>query len=58
VSATETDEAIDDAVGSLEDILNFLIRAAAILLPLALAGLAGWLLASRARRRARERSLA
>ena len=54
----ETGEAIDDAVGSLEDILNFLIRAAAILLPLALAGLAGWLLASRARRRARERSLA
>ncbi len=29
----ETDEAVDDAVGSLEDILNFLIRAAAILLP-------------------------
>ena len=53
-----TDEAIDDAVGSLEDILNFLIRAVAILLPLALAGLVGWLLASRARRRARERSLA
>ena len=54
----ETDEAIDDAVGSLEDILNFLIRAAAILIPLSLAGLVGWLLASRARRRARERSLA
>src|SRR5688500_10896702 len=54
----ETGEAIDDAVGSLEDILNFLIRAAAILLPLALAGLAAWLLTSRARRRARERSLA
>jgi hypothetical protein len=53
-----TDEAIDDAVGSLEDILNFLIRAAAILIPLALAALVGWLLASRARRRARERSLA
>ena len=54
----ETNEAIDDAVGSLEDILNFLIRAAAIIVPLALAGLVGWLLASRARRRARERSLA
>jgi len=54
----ETDEALDDAVGSLEDILNFLIRAAAILLPLALVGLVGWVFASRARRRARERSLA
>jgi hypothetical protein len=54
----ETDEAIDDAVGSLEDILNFLIRALAIVLPLALVGLAGWLVGSRARRRARERSLA
>ncbi len=54
----ETDEAVDDAVGSLEDILNFLIRAGAILLPLALLGLVGWLVASRARRRARERALA
>ena len=54
----ETDEAVDDAVGSLEDILNFLIRAGAILLPLALVGLVGWLVASRARRRARERALA
>jgi hypothetical protein len=54
----ETDQAIDDAVGSLEDILNFLIRAAAILLPLTLVGLVGWLVGSRARRRARERSLA
>ncbi len=56
--AGETDEAVDDAVGSLEDILNFLIRAGAILLPLGLAGLVGWLVASHARRRARERSLA
>jgi hypothetical protein len=54
----ETDEAVDDAVGSLEDILNFLIRAAAILLPMALVGGLGWLVASRARRRARERALA
>ncbi len=54
----ETDEALDDAVGSLEDILNFLIRAGAILLPLGLLGLVGWLIASRTRRRARERSLA
>ena len=54
----ETDEALDDAVGSLEDILNFLIRAGAILLPLGLVGLVGWLVASRARRRARERALA
>jgi hypothetical protein len=54
----ETDEAIDDAVGSLEDILNFLIRVGAILMPLVLAGLVGWLLALRVRRRARERSLA
>jgi hypothetical protein len=54
----ETDEAIDDAVGSLEDILSFLIRAGAILVPLAVLGLLGWLVAARTRRRARERSLA
>ena len=35
VAASETDEAVDDAVGSLEDILNFLIRAAGVLVPLA-----------------------
>lgn len=54
----ETDDAVDDAVGSLEDMLNFLIRAAGILLPLALVGGIGWLVASRARKRARERALA
>lgn len=54
----ETDEAVDDAVGSLEDIAGFLIRAAAILIPLALVGAVGWLVAVRARRRARERALA
>ena len=54
----ETDEAVDDAVGSLEDILNFLIRAAGVLIPLALAGIIGWLAVTRARRRARERALA
>ena len=54
----ETDEAIDDAVGSLEDILNFLIRALGVLLPVAFTGLVVWFVASRARRRARERALA
>ena len=54
----EADEALDDAVGSLEDILTFLIRAAGILLPLALVGGVGWLLVTRARKRARERALA
>ena len=54
----ETDEAVDDAVGSLEDILNFLIRALGVLLPLTLAGAIGWLVATRARKRARERTLA
>ena len=53
----ETDEAVDDAVGSLEDILNFLIRAAGVLIPLALAGGIGWLVVAGARRRARERAL-
>lgn len=54
----ETDDAVDDAVGSLEDILNFLIRAAGIALPIALVGLLGWFALTRGRRRARERSLA
>jgi hypothetical protein len=54
----ETDEALDDAVGSLEDVLNFLIRAAGIAVPLALAGFLAWLAVARSRRRARERSLA
>lgn len=58
VATGETDEAIDDAVGSLEDLLNFLIRAAGILVPLALAGGIGWLGVARARRRARARALA
>jgi hypothetical protein len=56
--ASETDEAVDDAVGSLEDILNFLIRTAGVLVPLAVAGGIGWLVAGYLRRRARERSLA
>jgi Domain of unknown function (DUF4349) len=55
---SDTDEAVDDAVGSLEDILNFLIRALGILVPVTLAGLVGWFAASRARRRQRERALA
>ena len=54
----ETDEAVDDAVGSLEDVLNFLIRAAGVLVPLAVVGLLAWLVAAYLRRRARERSLA
>ena len=54
----ETDEAVDAAVGSLEDILNFLIRAMGILAPVALVAFLAWLVAARARRRARERSLA
>ncbi len=54
----ETGEAVDDAVGSLEDILNFLIRAVGILLPITLVGAIGWLVATRARKRARERTLA
>jgi uncharacterized protein DUF4349 len=53
-----TDEAVDDAVGSLQDLLNFLIRAAGILLPVALVGGIGWLLATRMRKRARDRALA
>jgi hypothetical protein len=57
-AASETDEAFDDAVGSLEDILNFLIRAAAVAIPLAIAAFLGWLVAAYLRRRARERSLA
>jgi hypothetical protein len=54
----ETDEAFDDAVGSLEDILNFLIRAVGVLLPLGLVAGIAWFVAVRARRRARERTLA
>ena len=53
-----TGRAIDDAVGSLEGVLNFSIRALGVLIPLGLAALLGWLAASRARRRARERALA
>jgi len=55
---SETDEAVDDAVGSLEDILNFLIRAAGVLVPLAVVGVLAWLVAAYRRRRARERALA
>jgi hypothetical protein len=55
---SDTDEAVDDAVGSLEDVLNFLIRAAGVIIPLAVAGLLAWLVAAYLRRRARERSLA
>ena len=57
-SAGETDEAIDDAVGSLEDVLNFLIRALGVLVPVALVALLVWAAAAWARRRARERALA
>jgi hypothetical protein len=56
--AGQTDEALDDAVGSLEDIFTFLIRAAGILLPIALVASVGWLFVTRARKRARERALA
>jgi hypothetical protein len=55
---SETDKAFDDAVGSLEDILNFLIRALGIMVPVVLAGAAGWFLATRGRKRQRERTLA
>jgi hypothetical protein len=54
----ETDDAIDDAVGSLEDVMNFLIRALGVLIPVAFTALIVWLGASRARKRARERALA
>jgi uncharacterized protein DUF4349 len=54
----ETDEAVDDAIGSLQDIFNFLIRAVGILLPIGLAVGIGWLVATRARKRARDRALA
>lgn len=57
-SRGETEEAVDDAVGMLEDVLNFLIRALGVLLPVALLGLVVWLAASYARRRARDRALA
>ncbi|MFL6038634.1 MAG: DUF4349 domain-containing protein [Gaiellaceae bacterium] len=56
--ASEADDAIDDAAGSLEDILGFLIRAVGILLPIALAAGIGWLVVARARKRARDRALA
>jgi hypothetical protein len=56
--ASETDEAVDDAVGSLEDVGTFLIRAAGVLVPLTVAALLAWLVAAYLRRRARERSLA
>jgi Domain of unknown function (DUF4349) len=56
--ASETDEAVDDAVGSLEDLFAALIRTAGVLIPLAIAVLLGWLVAAYVRRRARERSLA
>jgi len=56
--AGETDQAVDDAVGSLEDILNFLIRAVGVLLPIGLVAAVGWLVVTRVRRRARERALA
>jgi hypothetical protein len=56
--AGQTDEAVDDAVGSFEDILTFLIRAAGILLPIALVGGIAWLVVTRVRKRARERALA
>jgi membrane protein required for beta-lactamase induction len=57
-SRGETGEAVDDAVGTLEDVLNFLIRALGVLLPVAIVALLVWLAASRARRRARDRALA
>jgi hypothetical protein len=57
-SPGETDEAVDDAVGTLEAILNFLIRALGVLVPVAIGGLLVWLGASYARRRARDRALA
>ena len=57
-SKGEADEALDDALGYLEDILSFLIRAAAIVIPALLASVIGWLVAARLRRRARERTLA
>ncbi|HYH58588.1 MAG TPA: DUF4349 domain-containing protein [Thermoleophilaceae bacterium] len=57
-SDSETDEALDDAVGSLEDLANFLIRALGVLLPATVIGMAVWFVARGARRRARERSLA
>ena len=56
--ASETDEAVDDAVNSLEDILNFLIRAGGILIPVVITALLVWLGAAIARRRARDRALA
>lgn len=54
----ETDEAVDDAVGTLKDVLNFFIRAFGVLIPVALTALVVWLVASWARKRARERALA
>ena len=57
-ASTETDEALDDAVGYLEGLLNFLIRAAGILVPVGITALLVWLGAAFARRRARERALA
>lgn len=53
-----TRDAFDDAVGSLEAVLHFLIRALGILIPLGAATLVAWVAASRGRRRARERALA
>jgi hypothetical protein len=53
-----TDEAVDDAVGTLEAVLNFLIRALGVLVPVGLTALLVWGGAALARRRARERALA
>jgi hypothetical protein len=55
---SQTGRALDDAVGSLEDVGAVLIRALGILVPLGLAAALGWTAAVRARRRARERALA
>jgi hypothetical protein len=57
-ASTETDEALDDAVSYLEGVMNFLIRAAGILVPVGITALLVWLVAAFARRRARERALA
>lgn len=53
-----TRAALDDAVETLLGMLNFLIRALGVLLPLLILAAAGWFGARRLQRRARERALA
>jgi hypothetical protein len=53
-----TDDALDDALGSLEGSLNLAVRALGVLVPILLLGVPTWLVARALRRRRRESALA